>query len=212
MTAPNILLIQVDQLAANALSAYGNRTVKDPHISALADAGVVFENCYCNLPMCGPSRASMHTGRLPFSIGMYDNASEFHADLPTFCHYLRGMGYRTEFSDGLVGADGGAGIRAYPDAGPEITVAVRQGRGEAFSGRELGAFGHAMGQSGGVGLVVSVPGFEPGVRQGGMFGGAFVETVDLAGFLDLWVERYRDLAPTDQALLPLTPVYLLAAN
>jgi choline-sulfatase len=98
MTAPNILLIQVDQLAANALSVHGNQTVKDPNISALAEAGVVFENCYCNLPMCGPSRASMHTGRLPFSMGMYDNASEFHADEPTFCHYLREMGYRSELS------------------------------------------------------------------------------------------------------------------
>ena len=98
MTAPNILLIQVDQLAANALSSYGNRTVKDPNISALAGAGLVFDNCYCNFPICGPSRASMHTARLPFSIGMYDNASEFHADLPTFCHYLRAMGYRTELS------------------------------------------------------------------------------------------------------------------
>ena len=98
MSQPNILLIQVDQLAANALSSYGNGTVKDPHISALAKDGVVFDNCYCNLPMCGPSRASMHTGRLPFSIGMYDNASEFHSDLPTFCHYLRGMGYRSELS------------------------------------------------------------------------------------------------------------------
>ena len=29
---------------------------------------------------------------------MYDNASEFHADLPTFCHYLRGLGYRCELS------------------------------------------------------------------------------------------------------------------
>ncbi len=85
-------------MTANALSAYGNLTVKDPHIRALADQGVVFENCYCNLPMCGPSRASMHTGRLPFSIGMYDNASEFHADLPTLCHYLRAMGYRSELS------------------------------------------------------------------------------------------------------------------
>lgn len=98
MQQPNFLFIQADQLAANALSAYGNTTVKDPHISALADQGVVFDNCYCNLPMCGPSRASMHTGRLPFSIEMYDNASEFHADLPTFCHYLRSMGYRTELS------------------------------------------------------------------------------------------------------------------
>jgi len=98
MQQPNFLFIQADQLAANALSAYGNNTVKDPHIKALADEGVVFENCYCNLPMCGPSRASMHTGRLPFSIEMYDNASEFHADLPTFCHYLRSLGYQTELS------------------------------------------------------------------------------------------------------------------
>ena len=98
MAAPNILLIQADQLAANALSSYGNGTVKDPNIARLARQGVVFENCYCNLPMCGPSRASMHAGRLPFSIEMYDNASEFHADIPTFAHYLRALDYRVELS------------------------------------------------------------------------------------------------------------------
>lgn len=98
MTAPNILLIQADQLTAMALSSYGNRTVKDPNISKLAERGVVFESCYCNLPMCGPSRASMHAGQMPFKIGMYDNASEFHADIPTFAHYLRGLGYRAELS------------------------------------------------------------------------------------------------------------------
>ncbi|KIC11613.1 hypothetical protein RA19_06150 [Leisingera sp. ANG-M1] len=98
MTRPNILFIQADQLAANALAAYGNQTVKAPNIDRLAQNGVVFENCYCNLPMCGPSRASMHAGRLPFSIGMYDNANEFHADIPTFAHYLRAMDYRVEMS------------------------------------------------------------------------------------------------------------------
>ena len=86
---PNILLIQADQLAANALACYGNRTVKAPNLDRLAETGVVFENCYCNLPMCGPSRASMHAGRLPFSLGMYDNANEFYGDIPTFAHYLR---------------------------------------------------------------------------------------------------------------------------
>ncbi|MEM7426468.1 MAG: choline-sulfatase [Pseudomonadota bacterium] len=97
-TGPNILLIQADQLAANALRPYGNKTVKAPNIDRLADEGVVFENCYCNLPMCAPSRASMHAGILPFSIAMYDNASEFHADIPTFGHYLRMLGYRVELS------------------------------------------------------------------------------------------------------------------
>lgn len=95
---PNILFIQADQLAANALAPYGNKTVKAPNIDRLAEKGVVFENCYCNLPMCGPSRASMHAGQLPFAIEMYDNANEFHADIPTFAHYLRAMDYRVELS------------------------------------------------------------------------------------------------------------------
>ena len=98
MSKPNILFIQADQMAANALRAWGNKTVKTPNIDRLTEQGVVFENCYCNLPMCAPSRASMHTGKLPFSIGMYDNANEFHADIPTFAHYLRMMDYRVEMS------------------------------------------------------------------------------------------------------------------
>lgn len=104
---PNILFIQADQLAANALSPWGNKTVKAPNIDKLATEGVVFKNCYCNLPMCAPSRASMHAGKLPFSIGMYDNASEFQAGIPTFAHYLRSMEYRVEMSGKMhfVGAD-----------------------------------------------------------------------------------------------------------
>ena len=98
MTAPNILLIQADQMAAGALSSYGNKTVKDPHLRRLADESVVFENCYCNFPICGPSRASMHAMQMPFAIDMFDNASEFSADIPTFCHYLRQLGYRVELS------------------------------------------------------------------------------------------------------------------
>ena len=107
MKKPNILLIQADQLAANALAPYGNKTVLAPHIERLAESGIVFENCYCNLPMCAPSRASMHAGKLPFSIDMYDNASEFQAGIPTFAHYLRRLDYRVELSGKMhfVGAD-----------------------------------------------------------------------------------------------------------
>lgn len=95
---PNILFIMADQMAAPALSSYGNAIVKMPHLDRLAGEGVIFDNCYCNLPMCGPSRASLHAGKMPFSIGMYDNASEFRAGIPTFAHYLRDMGYRVELS------------------------------------------------------------------------------------------------------------------
>ncbi len=95
---PNILFIMADQLSAPALPMYGNPTALTPNLSALSESGIVFDNCYCNLPMCAPSRASLHSGRLPFSLEMYDNASEFHADIPTLPHYLRGLGYRTELS------------------------------------------------------------------------------------------------------------------
>jgi choline-sulfatase len=92
---PNILLIMADQLAAPALPAYGHPVVKAPHIERLAEHGVLFEQAYCNSPLCAPSRCSLMAGRLPSRIGAYDNASEFPAAVPTVAHGLRAQGYRT---------------------------------------------------------------------------------------------------------------------
>ena len=87
-TAPNILFIEADQMAAPALPAYGHPLVKAPHIDRLAENGVVFESAYCNAPLCAPSRFSMLAGLLPSAIGAYDNAAEFPAAVPTFAHAL----------------------------------------------------------------------------------------------------------------------------
>jgi len=95
MSRPNIVYIMADQLSAKALPFYGNPTVKAPMLSRLAQEGVVFENAYCNSPLCGPSRQSMMTGQLPSKVGAFDNASEFPASLPSFAHYLRLADYRT---------------------------------------------------------------------------------------------------------------------
>ena len=92
---PNILCIMADQLTAPALPFYGHPIVKTPHLSALAEEGVIFENAYCNSPLCAPSRFSMLTGKLPSRIGAYDNAAHFPADVPTLAHYLRDLGYFT---------------------------------------------------------------------------------------------------------------------
>ena len=83
MTSPNFLIIQADQMAASALSAYGNSFTKMPHIDALGAAGTVFLNTYCAFPLCGPSRASMMTGKLPSTIRAYDNAAELSSEIPT---------------------------------------------------------------------------------------------------------------------------------
>jgi choline-sulfatase len=92
---PNILFIMADQLTAPALPFYGHPLVDTPHLSKLAADGVVFENAYCNFPLCAPSRYSMLSGRLPSRIDAFDNAAELPASVPTIAHYLRRLGYRT---------------------------------------------------------------------------------------------------------------------
>ena len=92
---PNLLFIMADQLAPQVLPAYGHPAVQTPHLDRLAGEGVVFENAYCNFPLCAPARFSMLSGRLPSRIGAFDNAVEFPASVPTFHHYLRAAGYRT---------------------------------------------------------------------------------------------------------------------
>ncbi len=92
---PNILFIMADQLTAPALPFYGHAIVKTPHLSDLADNGIVFENAYCNSPLCAPSRFSMMSGQLPSRIGAYDNAAFFSAEIPTLAHYLRDLDYYT---------------------------------------------------------------------------------------------------------------------
>ncbi len=96
--SPNILFIQADQLTSLALGCYGHPTVKTPNIDRLAEEGVVFENMYCNSPLCGPSRNSMMSGRLPHRVGAYDNANELPASVPSFTHLLRRSGYEAWLS------------------------------------------------------------------------------------------------------------------
>ena len=95
MGEPNILLIMADQMPAATVGAYGHPVVRTPNLDRLAGEGVLFEACYCNSPLCVPSRASMVTGQLPWRIGAYDNGTELPAQVPTFIHHLRRAGYHT---------------------------------------------------------------------------------------------------------------------
>ncbi|MEL7258808.1 MAG: sulfatase-like hydrolase/transferase, partial [Pseudomonadota bacterium] len=122
MTRPNILFIQVDQLAAQFLRCYGDPVCHAPNLGKLADEGTVFETAYCNFPLCAPSRASMATGKLCSEIGAYDNAAELPASMPTYAHYLRASGYQTALSGKMhfIGPDQHHGFetRLTPDLYP----------------------------------------------------------------------------------------------
>ncbi|PFG29720.1 choline-sulfatase [Paramicrobacterium agarici] len=98
MDRPNILLIVVDQMAHDVISALGHPSVVTPHLDELVDQSAVFENAYCTSPICLPSRASLLTGRLGRNLGIYDNGSELPARVPTLAHHLNRAGYTTVLS------------------------------------------------------------------------------------------------------------------
>ncbi len=98
----NVIMIFCDELRQDALGCYGNSAgqMRTPHMDAIAESGCLFSNCFCNSPICVPSRASLLTGLYPEDTGVYDNEGAFPQyrmdRIPvTFPEVLAQAGYRT---------------------------------------------------------------------------------------------------------------------
>jgi arylsulfatase A len=65
---PNIIFILADDLGIGNVSCYGADNYKTPHIDQLASGGIRFTHGY-TVPLCGPSRAAILTGRYGFRTG-----------------------------------------------------------------------------------------------------------------------------------------------
>ncbi|MCU6709847.1 arylsulfatase [Paenibacillus sp. J5C_2022] len=59
---PNLLLITVDQMRFDCLSALGHSVVETPNLDRLARQGVLYSNAYSATPSCIPARAAIMTG------------------------------------------------------------------------------------------------------------------------------------------------------
>jgi arylsulfatase A len=70
---PNIIFILADDLGLGNVGVYGG-PFKTPNIDQLAREGLRFSQCY-SLPVCGPSRCLLLTGRYPFRTGLLDNST-----------------------------------------------------------------------------------------------------------------------------------------
>lgn len=91
-----VVLISVDALRPDHLSAYGYTARKTPAIDRLAADGVVFERAYAHAPQTLPSHASLLTGKLPFETGVRDTVGFRLADDEwTLAEALRDRGYAT---------------------------------------------------------------------------------------------------------------------
>lgn len=93
---PNVLLIMADQWAAKNIGCYGCPVADvTPNIDALAARGVRFSRFYASVPVCGPNRACLFTGRAPAAHGVWENNIDPSPDVPFFTRFLQNAGYGT---------------------------------------------------------------------------------------------------------------------
>ena len=94
---PNVLFIAVDDLRPQ-LGCYGHQFMQSPNIDSLGSSGTVFSRAYCQVPVCGASRASLMSGIRPTRHRFVDYYAHIDEDLPggeTLPHLFRTNGYHT---------------------------------------------------------------------------------------------------------------------
>ena len=95
---PNILFLFSDDHAIKTISAYGGPLTKvapTPNIDRLANEGALFLNSFCANSICGPSRATILTGKHSHKNGFMRNGNRFNPDQWTVAKALQASGYNT---------------------------------------------------------------------------------------------------------------------
>lgn len=86
MSSKNLLVLLSDEHNKRMLGISGHSHVQTPNLDKLATQGTLFENAYCNSPICVPSRAILATGRYNSEIGYWDNADPYDGKIPSWGH------------------------------------------------------------------------------------------------------------------------------
>lgn len=89
----NVLFLMSDEHSREIAGCYGNSIVRTPNLDALAARGALFENAYCNSPICVPSRASLATGDYVHRIGHWDSAAAYDGRIRSWHHRVREAGH-----------------------------------------------------------------------------------------------------------------------
>lgn len=93
---PDVVLVTIDTLRADAPAFAGNHDVRTPNLDRLASEGVVFEQAHGHNVVTLPSHVNILTGLYPFQHGVRDNDG-FRLDpsVPTLATFLKRAGYAT---------------------------------------------------------------------------------------------------------------------
>ncbi|MDP6964197.1 MAG: sulfatase-like hydrolase/transferase, partial [Planctomycetota bacterium] len=95
---PNIVWLFSDDHAYQAIGAYPGRFEDEnltPNIDTLAKEGMTFDQCFVANSICGPSRATLLTGKHSHLNGKYNNGDGFNHDQQQFQKILQANGYQT---------------------------------------------------------------------------------------------------------------------
>jgi choline-sulfatase len=91
----SVILISIDTLRADHLSAYGYRKIQTPNIDSFAQQGTIFTDVNSQIPLTLPSHTSLMTSTYPFENGIEENAEVVPAGAVTLASILQSHGYRT---------------------------------------------------------------------------------------------------------------------
>ena len=93
----NVLFIAIDDFRPK-LGSYGDNEIISPNIDRLAGSALIFSRAYCQVPICGASRASLMTGILPTRDRFINHISQAEKDVPgamTLPEVFKNAGYTT---------------------------------------------------------------------------------------------------------------------
>lgn len=92
---PNVLLITIDTLRRDHVSAYGTDHASTPRMDALAEEGVLYWNAITPTPETAPAHVSMMTALHPIRHGVGDNSQRLAESYTTLAEILSEEGYAT---------------------------------------------------------------------------------------------------------------------
>jgi arylsulfatase A-like enzyme len=90
-----VILISVDTLRADHLSAYGYTKINTPDIDSFATNGTIYTRIDSQIPLTLPSHTSLMTSTYPSQNGVEANAERVPSGAVTLASVLRANGYKT---------------------------------------------------------------------------------------------------------------------
>ena len=92
---PNVVLISIDTLRADHLSAYGHDRETSPFFDQLAAEGVRYSFARSASPWTLPAHTTMLTGQLPLTHKVVDDELRLPAEVPVLPELMQQQGYAT---------------------------------------------------------------------------------------------------------------------